>query len=98
MELIDSVRKHVKEIGGYQENYNFSREIDKFISENENLSDVELFEKLYSIYGTRIRFFENATRIKYLATIRGWLTFFGVIFVISLLLTIIYVFTILNGF
>jgi len=92
MELIDSVRKHIKEIGWYQDNANFSREIEQFISANENLSESELLEKIYSIYGTRIKFLEEATRIKYLASIKSWINFFGILFIISLVIGIIYAF------
>ena len=50
MKIIKALQKNVQTISKYQ-NVDLDKEIDKFISENQNLSEVELLDKIYSIYG-----------------------------------------------
>ena len=49
MKIIKALQKHVQTISKYQK-VDLDKEIDKFISENQNLSEVELLDKIYSIY------------------------------------------------
>ena len=67
-------------------------EIGKFIREPENkeLGEKELFDKIYEIYGTRIKAVENTANTKLMSRIRGWLVAYGVIFVITLILFVIW--------
>lgn len=83
MKIIDSLRKHVQAISKYQK-ADLDKEIDKFISENPNMNETELFDKIYSIYGTRIKFLEAACQCKAIINIKEWVVTFGVFFVIGL--------------
>ncbi len=89
MEFIDSVRKHIKDISCYQNNKDFTKEIDKFISENKGLNESELLDRMYEVYGTRIKFFEEATRCKYMKSIKEWVATFGFFLVVGIIIWII---------
>ena len=71
MKIIKALQKHVQTISKYQK-VDLDKEIDKFISENQNLSEVELLDKIYSIYGSRIKFLEDATQCKAIINIKEW--------------------------
>lgn len=51
MELLQAFKKYIKGISWYQENNDFYREIEQFISANKGLRDPEMIEKIYSVYG-----------------------------------------------
>lgn len=96
MELIQAFKKHIKEICRYQGNNDFYREIESFILQNKELSDSDLLEKVYSRYGTRIKFFEEATRHKQIESIKSWVSLCGFIFVIGVAIGVIYFFDVIS--
>lgn len=91
MELLQAFKKYIKDISWYQESNDFWREIEQFISANKGLSDPEMIEKIYSVYGTRIKFFEEATRYKQLASIKGWISLFGVLTILGIIIGVFFV-------
>ena len=88
MKIIKALQKHVQTISKYQK-VDLDKEIDKFISENQNLSEVELLDKIYYIYGSRIKFLEDATQCKAIINIKEWVGTFGVFLVIGLAIGVI---------
>ena len=96
MELIQAFKKYIKEICWYQGNYDFYREIESFILQNKELNDSDLLEKVYSKYETHIKFFEEATRYKQLASIKSWVSLCGFIFVIGVALGVICFFNVIS--
>lgn len=88
MKIITALQKHVQSISKYQKT-NLDKEIDKFIAENQSLDETELLDKIYSIYGTRIKFLENATHCKAIINIKEWVVTVGVFFVIGVAIWLI---------
>ena len=88
MKIIKALQKHLQSISKYQ-NVDLDKEIDKFISENQSLNESELLDKIYSIYGTQIKFLEDATHSKAIINIKEWVATFGVFLVIGIILWII---------
>lgn len=91
MELTKVLQKHIKDISIYQE-ADLHREIDSFISQNQNLSESELFDRIHSKYGKQIVFLENAAQSKAIINIRGWVALFGFFFLLGIVLLIIFLF------
>lgn len=88
MKIIKALQKHVHTISKYQK-ADLDKEVDKFISENQNLSEVELLDKIYSIYGSRINFLEDATQCNAIINIKEWVATFGIFFIIGLVIGIV---------
>lgn len=88
MKIIKAFQKHVQTISKYQKT-DLDREIDKFISENQSLDETELLNKIYSVYGTRIKFLEDATHCKAIINIKEWVVTFGVFFVIGIIIWLV---------
>lgn len=88
MKIIKALQKHVQTISKYQKT-DLDREIDKFISENQSLDETELLNKIYSVYGTRIKFLEDATHCKAIINIKEWVVTFGVFFVIGIIIWLV---------
>lgn len=89
MELIKALQKHVQSIGKYQ-GVDLDKEIKTFISENSNISEVELLDRIYTKFGTQIKFLEEASHYKAIINIKEWVVTFGVFFMIGLIVTIIF--------
>ena len=89
MDITKVLQKHIRDISIDQE-ANLHREIDTFISQNQNLSDVELFDKIYSEYGNRIKFLEDSTKCKAILKIKGWVSCFGFFFILGLMIGFAY--------
>lgn len=89
MELTKVLQKHIKDISIYQ-GADLHREIDSFISQNQSLSESELFDKIQSKYGTQIKFLEDATYNKAILNIRGWVAIFGFFFLLGIVFLIIF--------
>ena len=87
MEFIKALQKHVQSISKYQK-VNLNKEIDKFISENQDLNEKELLDKIYSTYGSRINILENATQCKAIIEIKEWVVTFGVFFIAGIIIWI----------
>lgn len=83
MNNIKVLQKHIQTISKYQKS-DLHNDIDKFISENQDLNDVELLDKIYLIYGTRIKLLENATQCKAIINIKEWVATFGFFFIFGL--------------
>ncbi len=66
--------------------------VSKFIRdpENKNLDEKELFDKIYEVYGTRIMAVEHTANTKMMSRIRGWMIVFGVIFIVTMILFIVW--------
>lgn len=88
MKIIKALQKHVHTISKYQK-ADLDKEVDKFISENQNLSEVELLDKIYSIYGSRIKFLEDATQCNAIINIKEWVSTFGIFFIIGLAIGVV---------
>ncbi|MHC8416668.1 hypothetical protein [Bacteroides hominis] len=88
MTIIKTLQKHVQTISKYQK-ADLDKEINQFISANQGLNEVDLLDKIYSIYGTQIKFLEDATHCKAIINIKEWVATFGVFFVIGIILWII---------
>lgn len=91
MEITKVLQKHIRDISISQE-ADLHREIDKFISENQNLSESELFDRIHSEYGRQIKFLENAAQNKAIISIKGWITTFGVFFLLGIVFLILFSF------
>lgn len=89
MELTKILQKHIREISIYQ-GADLHREIDTFISQNQNLSESELFDKIHSEYGKQIKFLEDAAQSKAIINIRSWVSLFGFFFLLGIVLLIIF--------
>lgn len=89
MTLIEALQKHVKNISTYQ-GVGLGKEIDTFISENKNLSDTELLDKIYSVYGSRIKFLEVASHSKAIINIKEWVATFGFFFILGIVVWVVY--------
>ena len=88
MKIINALQKHVQGVSKYQK-VNLDKEISKFISENQNMNETELLDKIYSIYGSRIKFLEDASQCKAIINIKEWVATVGVFLVIGLAIGIV---------
>lgn len=88
MKIINALQKHVQGISKYQK-VDLDKEISKFISENQNMNETELLDKIYSIYGSRIKLLEDASHCKAIINIKEWVATFGVFLVIGLAIGIV---------
>ena len=91
MTQIESFQEHLQRISICAMT-DLDTEVSKFIRDpaNKDLGDKELFDKIYAVYGTRIKAVENTANTKLMSRIRGWLIVYGVIFVVTLILFIIW--------
>lgn len=88
MKIIKALQQHVQKISKYQKT-DLDKDINKFISENQNLSETELFDNIYSIYGRRIKFLEDSTQSKAIIEIKEWVATLGVFFIIGIAILMI---------
>lgn len=88
MELTKILQKHIEDISVYQ-GADLHREIDSFVSQNQGLSESELFNEIHSRYGRQINFLENAAQSKAIINIRGWVALFGFFFLLGIVILII---------
>lgn len=88
MDTIKALQKHIQKISKFQK-ANLDKEVNKFISENPNLNETELLDKIYSVYGSRIKTLEDATHCKAIIDIKEWVATLGIFVVIGIILWII---------
>lgn len=89
MKLINVLQKHIRDISIYQ-GADLHEKIATLIYQNQNLSETELFDKIYSEYGKQIKFLENATQTKSIINIKSWVATFGFFFLLGIFFLIIY--------
>lgn len=88
MKTIKVLLVHVQKISKYQK-ADLSKEIDKFISDHQNLNESELLNEIYTVYGNQIKLLENAVRCKAIINIKEWISTIGILIVIGIILWII---------
>lgn len=91
MKLIDSYLEHLQRISECTLT-DLDMEVQRYMSQDENkgLSEDELFDKVYAKYGIRIKAVENMAQCKLMKKINGWLVFFGILFIVTLILFVIW--------
>ncbi|MDD3040930.1 hypothetical protein [Bacteroides sp.] len=88
MKTYDLIERHIRNIDfnpKEMETTPFMYDIIKFIDENKSTKDDELIRKFIDKFGVHVELREHYALFKSVKTIKKWITFFGIVFIIEIL-------------